>query len=273
VSPKKTDAKGGANVGAKAVARRKPRARVRVQHGPEGRELIIDETFASYYRPDHATTGSVWDAIAAPILALAPAARRRVLLLGLGGGSAARIVRALAPRALIVGVELDAEVVRLARRWFDLDALGIEVVIDDARDYLARERRRFDAVLEDVFVGHGDDVHKPDWIPHPGHDLAAARVRPGGLLVSNTIDEAPEVARALRPLFPSLVRIEVEDYDNRILAAGPASLTATGLRRAVAQDETLSESLAALRFRTDSTRAAKAGASKGGVKKKGAKRR
>ena len=37
--------------------------------------------------------------------------------------------------------------------------------------------RRFDAVLEDVFIGYGDDVHKPDWIPHPGLDLAARRVR------------------------------------------------------------------------------------------------
>ena len=226
------------------------RARVRVERGPGGRQLIVDETFASLYRPGSVTTGSVWDAIAAPLLVLPPEARRSVLLLGLGGGSAARIVRAVAPEALIVGVELDREVVGLARRWFDLDALELELVVDDALDFLRHEERLFDVVLEDVFVGHGDDVHKPRWIPHPGHELAAARVRPGGLLVSNTLDEAPVVARALRALFPSLVRIEIEDYDNLVFVAGPETLDARGLRAAVAASPVLAGTLSALRFRS-----------------------
>ena len=86
--------------------------------------------------------------LAAGIAALPRRRRRSVLLLGLGGGSAARVARALAPRARIVGVEIDPSVVRLARRWFDLDALGIEVVVEDARAYLEKCPRRFDAVLE-----------------------------------------------------------------------------------------------------------------------------
>jgi len=53
----------------------------------------IDGTFASWYEPGRAVTGSVWDALAAPILLLPRARRSRVLILGLGGGSAARIVR------------------------------------------------------------------------------------------------------------------------------------------------------------------------------------
>jgi spermidine synthase len=57
-----------------------------------------------------------------------------VLVLGLGAGSAARLVRALAPRARIVGGERSAEVLRAARRHFGLDALGVEVVHADARD-------------------------------------------------------------------------------------------------------------------------------------------
>ncbi len=232
------------------ATRRKKQERVRVQEGPHGRELIVDETFASFYRPGSATTGSVWDAIAAPVLALSPGSRRRVLLLGLGGGSVARIVRALAPEAQIVGVELDPVVIRLAKRWFDLDELDLELVVGDALEFLRQEERRFDIVLEDVFVGRGDEVHKPGWIPDPGLELAAARVRRGGLLVSNTIDEAPRVAKALRGLFPSLVRIEVEDYDNRILAAGPPWLSARKLRSAVASDPILGPTLDALSFRS-----------------------
>jgi len=236
------------------VSRRRSKApssagRIEVREVAEGRELLLNGSFASFYRPGSPVTGSVWDAIAAPLLALAPERRSSVLLLGLGGGSAARVVRALAPRAEIVGVELDPEVVRVARRRLDLDELGIEIVIGDARAFLMSEKRRFDVVLEDVFVGFGDDVHKPDWLPRPGHALAARRVAPGGLLVSNTLDEFSAVAQALGELFPALVRIDVEDYDNRIVAAGPEGLGARRLRAAGARSPVLRETLPRLSFR------------------------
>jgi spermidine synthase len=226
-------------------------ARVRVQESRYGRELIVDETFASFYRPDSPTTGSVWDAIAAPLLALPASRLRSLLLLGLGGGSVARIARAIAPAAHIVGVELDPEVVAVAREHFDIDALDIELVVGDALDFLRHEQRRFDAVLEDVFIGHGDDVHKPAWIPEPGHSLAAARLQPGGLLVSNTLDEVHDTLRAMRGRFPAIVRIGVEGYDNQIVVGGPERLDARALRAAVRASPVLAESVGALRFRTD----------------------
>lgn len=232
-----------------ASRRPKKKARVRVQSDRFGKRLIVDETFASLYRAESPATGCVWDALAAPLLALPPARRRRVLLLGLGGGSAARIVRALAPEARIVGVELDAEVVRLARAHFDLDALDIEVRIEDARAVLRAESGPFDLVVDDIFVGRGDAVRKPDWLPHPGLDLAAGLLARGGLLVTNTLDEAPAVAAVLARRFPGLLRIEVEDYDNRIFVAGPARLDARALRSAVAADPVLAPSLGILRFR------------------------
>jgi spermidine synthase len=230
-------------------ASRSARGRVRVESDRFGKRLIVDETFASLYRPETLATGCVWDALAAPLLALPPGRRRRILLLGLGGGSVARILRGLAPRAEIVGVELDSEVIRLARAHFDLDGLGLEIRSDDALDVLRHEKRRFDLIVEDVFVGRGDAVHKPDWLPHPGLDLAAARLARGGLLVSNTLDEAASVASALARRFPGLLRIEVEDYDNRIFVAGPEGLDARGLRRAVASDPVLGESVGILGFR------------------------
>lgn len=231
------------------------RARVRVEERAGTRTLVVDETFASFYRPGETATGCVWDAIAAPLLALPPLRRRRrrILILGLGAGSVARLARALAPEAEIVGVELDPEVVRLARRHFELDRLGLLVEEADARVWLegaVARRERFDAILEDVFIGQGDDVHKPDWIPQPAHAQAAKLLAPGGIFVSNTLDEHGRVAAFLSERFPQLVEIQVEDYDNRVLVAGPAELSATGLRRAVAASPVLRESLGVLRFRT-----------------------
>jgi spermidine synthase len=229
-------------------------SRVEVRHGRNGRALRINGTFASWYQPGRACTGSVWDALVAPLLLLPRSRRRSVLILGLGGGSAARVVRALAPRAEIVGVELDPEVVRAAREHFDLDQLGVRVVEGDARSYLRRTRRRFDAVFEDVFVGTARTIRKPEWLPAPGLARAARHVARGGLLVSNTIDESAEVAREMRRLFPAALGIEIDGFDNRVVVGGPGVMSGRMLRQAVAADPVLAPTLPQLRFRRLSDR-------------------
>jgi spermidine synthase len=232
------------------VTARRRAQRVQVRESRRGRALRIDGTFASWYAPGSPLTGSVWDALAAPLLLLPPARRRSVLVLGLGGGSAARVVRALAPRARIVGVEHSAEVLRVARRRFDLGELDLEVVQADARQYLERTRRHFDAIIEDVFVGRGRAVCKPDWLPCPGLARVARRLRRGGLLISNSIDETATVAREMRSLFASTLCIDVADYDNRVVVGGPAPLTGRALRSAVAAHPLLCATLERLSFRT-----------------------
>ena len=229
---------------------RNARPRVEVKVGRRGRALEIDGTFASWYQPGLPITGSVWDALAAPLLALPPTRRRDVLVLGLGGGSVARVVRALAPDARIVGVEMNREVLIAARRWLELDELDVEVVQADARVYLQRARRRYDLVIEDLFIGRGRAVRKPDWLPEPGLEWIRRRLAPRGLLVSNTIDEAAPMAAALGRRFRGLISIEVEDYDNRVLVAGGARLSPRGLRAALGADPILGATLPRLRLRT-----------------------
>jgi spermidine synthase len=214
------------------------------------RELHVDGTFASYYEPGRVTTGSVWDALAAGVATLPARRRRSVLLLGLGGGSAARVVRALTPRARIVGVEIDRSVVPLAQRWFDLEALGVEVVIDDARNYLEECHQRFDAVLEDVFIGTGRNAVKPDWLPQPGLSWAVRRLARGGILASNALDEAPAVSATMLDLFRHVVRIQVHDYDNQIFVGCSRELTGRGVRSAVAATPLLATTLPSLSFRS-----------------------
>ncbi|MBW2543067.1 MAG: fused MFS/spermidine synthase [Deltaproteobacteria bacterium] len=228
--------------------------RVEVKRSGKGRALRIDGTFASWYEPGKAVTGSVWDALAAPLLLLPRSRRDRVLVLGLGAGSAARVARALAPRARITGIEIDVGVVRAARRWFDLDGLGIEVVKGDARHYLERTRRRFDVVLDDVFVGNRRTVRKPDWLPNPGLALARDRLRPGGILVSNTIDETVSVAREMRRLFDNTLRIEIEGYDNRVVVGAGFPLSGRALRAALARNPTLSATVPRFTIRKSRSR-------------------
>jgi hypothetical protein len=125
----------------------------------------------------------------------------------------------------------------------------VRIVESDARSYLGRTRRQFDAILEDVFVGNARAIRKPGWLPTPGLGRAARHVARGGILVSNTIDETAEVAGVMRRLFPTTLGIDIADFDNRVVVGGPSVISGRLLRAAVANDRVLSPTLPQLRFR------------------------
>lgn len=227
-----------------------PPPRIEVRRVRGGLELRIDGTQASVHRPGRALTGVVWWALASPILLLPPDRPRRVLLLGLAAGSVGRAVRALDPGAEIVGVELDREVLRLARLHFGLGRLRIEVVVGDALEYLRRERRRFDLIVEDLFVGPSRSVHKPSWLLGEGYRLIRRRLRPGGYVVSNTIHEMPAIVRAMRPLGGRIVSLDVHGHWNRIVVAGRRMRRPRELRQELARHPVLSRSLTRLALRS-----------------------
>jgi hypothetical protein len=126
---------------------------------------------------------------------------------------------------------------------------------------LVRERRRFDLVIDDVFVGRGRNVHKPAWLPDPYLALAAKRVAAAGILVSNSIDEAPAVRRVLHALYGGAIELRVRGYDNRIYAASKRSLDARALRAAIAADPTLAVTLPKPRLRAAQARSPRSAAS------------
>ncbi len=74
------------------------------------------------------------------------------------------------------------------------------------------------------------------------------------MLASNAIDEAPEVAREMRRLFSSTLRIAVADYDNQIVVGGRCALSGRALRSAVVHSPILGSSAPQLSFRIDPAR-------------------
>jgi hypothetical protein len=75
-------------------------------------------------------------------------------------------------------------------------------------------------------------------------------LRPGGVAVCNTLDEAAEVRAALAARFARLVRVEIDDYENQIFVASDGPLGGAMLRGRVVQSPVLAPSLRALRLRT-----------------------
>jgi spermidine synthase len=91
-----------------------------------------------------------WDAM------LPAGCPRRALLVGLGGGTVARLLRARCSETALVGIERDAAVLATARAEFDLDAVAnLRVELADAFHWVpaaaAREPGTFDYVCLDLF--------------------------------------------------------------------------------------------------------------------------
>ncbi len=194
--------------------------------------LLVDGSCATVWHAGRATTGGIWDLLAAPVLLAPDAETPRVLVLGVGGGAVLRVLRALCPAARLTGVELDPAVLALARREFALDALGADLLCGDARAIVRAlpRRRLFDVIIDDVYVRAADGMRKP-----PGWAAtlraAAARRRAGGLLVCNALAAADARAIAAAVPLPWLA-LEHEAYHNRILlSARDAAPTAYAVSR------------------------------------------
>jgi predicted membrane-bound spermidine synthase len=195
-------------------------------------------TFATWH-PRLRMTGYSWDALAAACLLRAGGPPRSVLMLGLAGGTVARQLRALAPEAAITGVDIDAEVVNLARRHMALDELRIEVVISDADRFLSETERRFDVILDDLFLSGPTDVTRAREPIGSRLDLVKDRLTPGGIVATNLITDGvgphqvlrKHVRRAFSEAFPRVRVVEPLHGLNEILVGGEQSLPGRALRR------------------------------------------
>ena len=75
------------------------------------------------------------------------------LILGLGGGTAAKIAKSLWPEAEITGVEIDPIMVELGRKYLNLNLDINSIYIGDAERAIKRTKLKYDLILVDVYIG------------------------------------------------------------------------------------------------------------------------
>lgn len=113
---------------------------------------------------------------------------RRALLVGLGGGALVRYLHARFPGIEIRAVEIDAEVVRVARERFGLPQQGVEVEVADGARYLAGRRAVADAILVDAFDG---ERAAPECTTRPFFDSLRSALASPGVAAVNLWDTDP----------------------------------------------------------------------------------
>lgn len=124
------------------------------------------------------------------------------LVVGLGGGSLSKALHHHYPHLQVDSIELDPEIARLARDYFDYrEDSRSQTFISDAREFLASTQRTYDLIFLDAFDGLE--------IPQPlrtvqFYEIVGKRLRPGGVVVSNLHRRSPSYLRdraTLRSVF------------------------------------------------------------------------
>ncbi len=176
-------------------------------------------------------TGLAWDLIAAAALLRKQGPPRSVLMLGLAGGTACRILRHLLPNCQLTAIDIDSEIIDLARQHMALDDLGIEVVIGDAYSWLAKNRRKFDIVFDDIYLAGKTDVFRPQAWDSSLLDHLRRAMAPGGLLAVNLVTGAGHrkmqslTRQILCESFPQVRSLTTQDGMNEVLVAGDSVAT------------------------------------------------
>ena len=76
-----------------------------------------------------------------------------ILILGVAGGSVIKtLVDEIKFKGKITGVELDAEIIKIANSFFKLNEIqNLEIVIDDAFEYVLKTKEKYDLIVIDIF--------------------------------------------------------------------------------------------------------------------------
>ena len=79
-----------------------------------------------------------------------------VLILGLGGGTVAKLIHKNWPEAKITGVDIDSEMVDLGKKYLGLDKVKVDIKITDASNipnYPNHPNQKYDLVIVDLYNG------------------------------------------------------------------------------------------------------------------------
>ncbi len=192
------------------------------------RLLELNEGLSTHsaYLPGHGTTGGVWDYfLLAPYFTAAPydpvAHSKKWAIIGVAAGTTPRSIQTVYGDDPVVGVEIDGKIVEVANKFFAMDDLpNLEVVVEDGRTWLARDKGEYDVI--------GIDAYRQPYIPFHlttvefFNDVRAHLTERG--VVAINVGLAPNdwrlveaLTSTMQEVFSNVYAIDVQDSYNTLL--------------------------------------------------------
>ena len=162
-----------------------------------------------------------------------PPKLERILEVGLGGGRTVSYLSAALPDTAILAVELDKDVVDLAKKYFRFaETAKLRTVVSDGRAYLMRDNSKWDVILIDAYRGPFVPFHL---LTKEFYALAKSRLAPGGVVVQNIEPSTMLFDSATATLNSVLPSVDLYDGGGNVVAVaydGPSLRQAELLARA-----------------------------------------
>lgn len=199
-------------------------------------EFRVEQAVHAWWHAQRYLTGLAWDNIIAATL-LHPSKRpQSILMLGLAGGTTFHALRHLLPDAKLTAVDIDGELIDLARKHMHLDDLRCHVSIADAYQWVATCRQKFDVVIDDVYLAGKVDVYRPgDWNEAWIKQLKRL-INPNGILLTNLVRGAghrklqSHIRQLYRRHFPCVKEVRTPEGLNETLVGGQSIAGSAALR-------------------------------------------
>jgi len=75
------------------------------------------------------------------------------LILGLGGGTVAKLIRKKYKDAKITGIDVDPVMIELGKKYLEIDEQKVKIVIGDASNLSSFSKQKFDLIIVDLYNG------------------------------------------------------------------------------------------------------------------------
>lgn len=155
---------------------------------------------------------------------------RRVLVVGLGGGTLPMFLRHYYPNATIDAVDIDPDVVRVAKEYFGFkEDVRMRGIVGDGRAFIEKTREPYDILFLDAF---GSDSVPPTLTTQEFLQAVRRAVRPDGVVVGNVWGRESNrlydsMIRTYQEVFDDLYILTVRGAGNMIVLALPRRLNLT----------------------------------------------
>ncbi len=199
-------------------------------------EFRVSGAVHAWWHRDRYLTGLAWDNLAAACLLRPEGPPKSVLMLGLAGGTTMRILRQLLPKCRFTAVDIDKEVVEVARKHMHLDEIGMEIHFADAYQWASGRKERYDVIIDDCYLAGEEDVYRPEKTPARGIDILTELLALDGLFLTNLVTGAghrrvqSRTRAAFKRAFDEVRSVVTPDSYNETLVGGSRVLTGSRLR-------------------------------------------
>jgi spermidine synthase len=159
--------------------------RIRIEEDEEARYMYFDRTLQSAMNlKDPTTLRLIYSRYTSLAFAFRPDAKK-MLIVGLGGGSIPKKLQKEFPSLEMDVVEIDPEVVQVAKSHFNVrESKNLRLHAQDGRMFLTRTKNQYDVILLDAYYSDAMPFHLAT---KEFFELAQRKLTPDGIIVANLI--------------------------------------------------------------------------------------